>query len=158
MMNEMIYSWISAEFLTGPPGYCEAETVVGPCFPTEQLADLHAKANVERESRSVSDVRTPTSKYTIRMFEDAKPMFQHIYVRVVGLKYHDKAPPFAKDIQLVAENENPHDDQAVAAYADNVKFGYLTREDARFYRALQNVKEVHIKRRRDTYYDLGLEF
>jgi hypothetical protein len=157
IMNEMIYSWVSAEFLTNSPGYCEAETIMGPCFPTEQLADLHAKANVKRESRSVSGVRTPTSKYTIRTFEDVKPMFQHIYVRVVGLKYHDKPPP-SEDIRFVAENENPYDDQAVAAYVDNVKFGYLTREDARFYRVLQNIKEMYIKRRCDMYYDIGLEF
>lgn len=156
----MIYSWISAEFLAGPPGYCETETVAGPCFPTEQLADLHAKANVERESRSVSDVRTPTSSYTIKTFEDAKPMFQHIYVRVVGLKYHDKPPPFAKNIRLVEEDENPYDNQAVAAYANDVKIGYLTRQDARFYRALlaYPMKEIYIKLYRDTYYDLGLVF
>jgi HIRAN domain-containing protein len=156
----MIYSWISAEFLAGPPGYCEGERVTGPFFPTETLADLHAKANVERESRSVSHVRTPTSSYTISTYEDDRALFQHIYVRVVGLKYHDSPPSFAKDIRLAEEDDNPYDDQAIAAYADDVKFGYLTRQDARFFRALKDypIKEIYIKRRRDTYYELGLEF
>ena len=46
----MIYSWISAEFLAGQPGHCEVDRVTGPLFPTETLADLHAKANVSERA------------------------------------------------------------------------------------------------------------
>ena len=69
--------------------------------------------------------------------------------------------PFAKDIRLAEEDENPYDDQAIAAYADDVKFGYLTRQEiCRFFRALKDypIKEIYIKCRRDTYYELALEF
>jgi hypothetical protein len=80
----MIYSWRSDPFLAGPPGYCDTEYVMGPYFPTEELADLHAKANVLRVSSNVRDVRTPTSSYTIvKLDRDDLPMFKRIYVQTI---------------------------------------------------------------------------
>lgn len=171
----MSYSWISGEFLAGPPGFCDTERVTGPFFPTETLADLHGKANVERESRRVSHVRTPTNQYTIRTQPLSKVegsegvrLFEGIYVRVVGLKYHERLPSSPKEIKFEHEDENPFDNQAVAAIADGIKVGYLTPEDARFFRELEQttsegsrdgfpIKEIYIKRRENNYYDLGIE-
>lgn len=144
----MIYSWISDKFLAGPPGHCGSERVTGPYFPTEILADLHAKANVLRKSSRISHVIKVTSSYTITKHENERALFQNIYVRVVG-----GGKPRIKNIRLVEENH------AIAAYADDVKFGYLIRQDAQFFRALKDypIKDIYIKHRTHTYCDLGLE-
>lgn len=176
----MSYSWISGEFLAGPSGFCDVERVTGPFFPTETLAELHAKANVERESRRVAHVRTPTNQYTIRTQPPGEgvKLFEGIYVRVVGLRYHERLPSFPKEIKFEHEDENQFDNQAVLAIADGIKVGYLTREDARFFRELEQYLnptshtscegspserapgvelKVYVKRRENSYYDLGIE-
>jgi hypothetical protein len=157
----MSYSWISGEFLAGPAGFCDVERVTGPFFPSETLAELHAKANVERESRRVAHVRTPTNQYTITEGSTEVKLFENIYVRIVGLRYHEKLPSFPKEIKFEHEDENQFDNQAVLAIADGIKVGYLTREDARFFRELEStgipIKEVYVKRRENSYYDLGIE-
>jgi hypothetical protein len=103
-------------------------------------------------------------------------MFENIYVRIVGLRYHEKLPSFPKEIKFEHEDENQFDNQAVLAIADGIKVGYLTREDARFFRELEQYLnptfhvvgspserapgvelKVYVKRRENSYYDLGIE-
>ena len=95
-----------------------------------------------------STVIKVTSSYTITKHENERALFQNIYVRVVG-----GGKPRIKNIRLVEENH------AIAAYADDVKFGYLIRQDAQFFRALKNypIKDIYIKHYTHRYCDLGLE-
>lgn len=154
-----MYSWISAEFLAGPPGYCLPERECGPNFATEEQAITHAKANVARETASVSDVRTPTSDYAITKHDlDKERLFKDVYVRVVGMRYHQHVTNF-ENVKLVEENDNPYDDQAIAAYAGDTQFGYLTREDARFYRSIMNepIKEMYVIRHRTNHIDIAIK-
>jgi hypothetical protein len=151
-----MHSWISDEFLSGPPGYCESERVRGPFLATEEQARKHAKANIGRMVGSVSDVRTPISNYTLTEHDDDDRLFKNIYVRVVGMRYHGNVSNI-DNVRLVEENDNPYDDQAVAAYAGDVQFGYLTRDDARFYRALPPVKNMRLRKRGVNHIDISLE-
>jgi hypothetical protein len=120
----MIYSWQSQPFLVGPPGYCDTEYVVGPNFPTEELAELHAKANVLRETSNVHDVRTPTSSYDI-----IKPcggdLFKNVYVQTTS--------PVVGSVTI--------DDHA-NVYNNSIKIATLTPKDKDFYMKL---KEYPIK-------------
>jgi hypothetical protein len=124
----MIYSWRSDPFLAGPPGYCDTEYVTGPYFPTEELADLHAKANVLRESSNVRDVRTPTSSYTIvKLDRDDLPLFKNICVETTST--------------LLVLGDVTIDDQA-NVYIESEKVSTLEPLDADFYMKL---KEYPIK-------------
>jgi hypothetical protein len=167
--ESMSYSWVSREFLAGPPEYCNTRHVVGPLFPTKTLAELHAEANVQRESRRVPHVQIPATEYLVTMtkpeYFSEKPLFEKIYVRVVS---HQEPPLHPKEIKLLHEDDN----QAVAAVADGIKFGYLTLDDARFFRELEQylnsqnslegspgvpIKKIYIKRHENYYYDLSIE-
>ena len=61
-------------------------------------------------------------------------------VRVVGVSQYQRVLETAGkdgsivDAVLAVENDNPHDDQAVAVFIEDARAGYLGREDARRYR------------------------
>lgn len=62
-------------------------------------------------------------------------------VDVVGVSQYQRVLEAAGDkgdiviATLVLENSNPHDDQAVAVHIDGKRAGYLSRANARAYRA-----------------------
>ena len=62
-------------------------------------------------------------------------------IRVVGVSQYQRVLETAGqdgsvvEVALVLENDNPHDDQAVAVLIDQGRAGYLNRADARRYRA-----------------------
>jgi hypothetical protein len=124
----MIYTWQSDPCRAGPPGYCDTEYVSGPYFPTEELAVLHARANVLRESCNIRDVRSPTSSYTIvKLDRDDLPLFKHIHVETTTT--------------LLVLGDVTIDDQA-NVYKDSEKISTLEPPDAEFYMKL---KEYPIK-------------
>ena len=62
-------------------------------------------------------------------------------VNVVGVSQYQRVLEAAAadgaivDAVLMLEDDNPHDDQAVAVHIDDARAGYLSRADARLYRA-----------------------
>jgi hypothetical protein len=61
-------------------------------------------------------------------------------VNVVGVSQYQRILEAASDegvidAVLMREDDNPHDDQAVAVFIDGQRAGYLSRADARRYRA-----------------------
>ena len=61
-------------------------------------------------------------------------------VNVVGVSQYQSVLEAAAeegvvDAVLMREDDNPHDDQAVAVFIDGERVGYLSRADARRYRA-----------------------
>jgi hypothetical protein len=61
-------------------------------------------------------------------------------VNVVGVSQYQRVLEAAAEASvveavLVREDDNPHDDQAVAVFIDGQRAGYLSRADARRYRA-----------------------
>jgi hypothetical protein len=61
-------------------------------------------------------------------------------VNVVGVSQYQRVLEAAAeegvvDAVLMREDDNPHDDQAVAVFIDGERTGYLSRADARRYRA-----------------------
>ena len=70
-----------------PPKY-ESNDIIPAKYKLEAL--IRSKFNIKKIAAAV--LLLCENAYTISTYEDDRVLFQHIYVRVVGLKYHDSPP------------------------------------------------------------------
>jgi hypothetical protein len=134
---QMNYSWKTPPLSSG---FC----VIGPDFPTRKLADLHAKASVEKYTKKKA------SEYTITAAH-ANQLFQFITYRIF---ITDTDAPSEGDIALSIEN------QQVYAYIDNTKAGFLNAAESAFYMEMNQYQsyDMYAIEHKDQHIDIVVEY